>query len=368
MKRAVIILYVCLLPLLTGCGAGLKSDRHDAERLLLIQTMGLDRDGEGVEMSVSSGLGPEDRPSLVMSAPAGGIEDAIARLQNYSPENQLFYAHVQYLLLGEEAARRELAHVIQWVDRSPTLRMDTSMLVVRGTAKDAVVGTSQQSTDITQRLASMDRQARSMGWTIYSLREVAADLAEDGGALCLALEVAPTEGNVFTDEMRADAVVPAGYAMLGPDGLVGFLDPEQSLGAELLRGDPAGLLITVSGDTLEILDASAHVSGVFGPDGVPTGIDVRCTLRAGVLEKAAGQDMTPKALDAALSDTVRDWVAGAVARTQEAGCDCLGLGRKGLTTSELAARGGGAWEALFPKLSVTVTVDGQVERSYDLEE
>ena len=96
MRRFLSILYMLpLLLCLSGCSQALDADRHDVERLLLIQTMGLDSRGTGVEMSVSSGLGPEDDPALVMSAPASGIEDAIARLQNYSTENQLFYAHVQ---------------------------------------------------------------------------------------------------------------------------------------------------------------------------------------------------------------------------------------------------------------------------------
>ena len=61
-----------------------------------------------------------------------------------------------------------LQGVIQWVDRSPTLRMDTDMLVVQGRAKDAVADSSQQATDVTQRLASLDRQARSNGWTMHT--------------------------------------------------------------------------------------------------------------------------------------------------------------------------------------------------------
>ena len=368
MRRALIILYVCLLPLLGGCSFSLAADRHDVERLLLIQTMGLDSWENGIEMSVSSGLGPEDAPALVMSTPATGIEDAIARLQNYSPENQLFYAHVQYLLLGEEAARRELANVIAWVDRSPTLRMDTDMLVVRGLARDAVVDTSGQATDITQWLASMDRQARSMGWTIYSLRQAAAALAEGDGALCLAVETVPTDGKVFTDQSQTDAVVPSGYAMLDRDGLVGFLDPEQSLAAEMIVGNPTGLLITVSGDTLEILDCSARIEGQFGPDGAPVGVHLRCKVRAGVLETAPGQAPAGEALDQALAETTGAWIAGAVAEAQRAGCDCLGLRRAVLSDAGDMAAWGGAWREIFPTLSVTVTVDGRVERSYDLAE
>ena len=368
MKRAVIILYVSALLLTGGCASGLKSDRHDVERLLLIQTMGLDSRDGAIEMSVSSGLGPEDRPSLVMSAPASGIEDAIARLQNYSPENQLFYAHVQYLLLGEQAAREALQNVIDWVDRSPTLRMDTDMLVVKGRAKDAVADTSEQATDITQRLASMDRQARSMGWTIYSLREVAAALAEGRGALCLAIETVPSDGRVFTEDKQSSAVVPAGYALLGQQGLVGFLDPEQALGAEILAGDPAGLLITVSGCTMEILGSSARISSSFGPDGAPAGIDIQCRLQTGVLEKAAGPELAPEELDHALSDAAAAWVREAVAQAQALGCDALGLRQAVLDTEKAMAAWGGRWQELFPSLPVNVSVQGQVERSYDLAE
>ena len=369
MKRAAIILYVSLLLLATGgCSASLESDRHDVERLLLIQTMGLDSVDGRLEMSVSSGLGPEEDPALVMTAAAFGIEDAIARLQNYSPENQLFYAHVQYLLLGEDAARNELNNVIQWVDRSPTLRMDTNLLVVRGLARDAVVDTSKQSTDITQRLASLDRQARSTGWTIYTLREAAAALAEGDGALCLAVETVPTEGRVFTDEMQSDAVVPSGYAILGQDGLAAFLSPEASMGAELLTGDPTGLLITVAGSTMEVLEGSADISGQYAEDGTPAGIVVRCDLRTGVLEMAPDRTLSPEEMDAALSEAAARWVTDALEQARNTRCDYLGLKKALLTSAGDLARWGDAWRDIFPALPVTVTVEGRVDRSYDLAE
>ncbi len=367
--RRLLIIYVCLsLALLGGCSASLEADTHDVERLLLIQTLGLDSIDGGIEMSVSSGLGPEDAPALVMSVQARGIEDAIARLQNYSPENQLFYAHVQYLLLGEGAAEKELQKVIEWVDRSPTLRMDTEMLVVRGRARDAVVDVSEDAADITQRLASLDRQARSMGWTIHTLREAAAALAQRDGALALAVEAVPTEGKVFTDEQQSAAVVPMGYAVLGPEGLLEFLSPEASLGAELLTGDPTGLLITVSGCTMEILDSSARIEAARDENGAPCAVTVRCRLRTGVLERDAGEELSPEALDAALCQTVSAWVGEAVEKAQAFGCDYLGAKKAVLTSADDLARYGGEWDQLFPALPVTVQVEGRVDRSYDLAE
>ena len=370
MRRQPILLYVCILGLLAGCGpACLEADRHDAERLLLIQTMGLDRRGDGqLEMSVSSGLGPDDAPALVMSTAASGIEDGIARLQNYSPENQLFYAHVQYLLLGERFARTDLDSVIRWVDRSPTLRMDTDMLIVRGDARDAVADTSEQATDITQRLASMDRQARSMGWTIRTLRQAAVALAEGDGALCLAVETVSARDTVLTEDMGSDAVIPTGYAVLGQEGLVEFLTPEASLGAEILTGDPTGLLITVKGNTLELLGGSAQITGLTSPDGAPLGVQVHCDVHAGLLEEARAGALSPDEMDAALSETVTGWVAEALDRAQATGCDFLGLRRAVLKTARARETWGGRWAALLPQLQVRVTVTGTVDRSYDLAE
>ena len=369
MRRLLLLLYVCLLlPLLGGCGASLQSDRHDVERLLLIQTMGLDRQDGRLVMSVSSGLGPDEEPALVMSASAFGIEDAIAKLQNYSPENQLFYAHVQYLLLGQTAAAADLKSVIDWVDRSPTLRMDTDMLIVRGSARDAVADTSEQATDITQRLASLERQARSTGWSVHTLREVAAALSEGLGALCLAVETTPTEQRVFTEQMQSDAVIPTGYAVLGTDGLLEFLSPEQSLGAELLTGDPAGLLITVEGDTMEVLDGSARISGRFSPNGALERIEIQCMIRTGVLEKAPGDGLEPEALDAALSETVAGWVSGALERAQATGCDYLGLRQAVLGQAPDKTGLEDGWPEIFPTVPISVAMDGRVDRSYDLAE
>ena len=367
MRRVLPILYIVLpLLFLSGCGWTLEPDRHDVERLLLIQTVGLDKRGTGIEMSVSSGLGPEDSPALVMSATAPGIEEAIARLQNFSPENQLFYAHVQYLLLGTDAARSHLTSVIDWVNRNPTLRMDTNMVIVKDSAKNAVVNASQQSTDITERLASLDRESRSSGWTVYTLREIAAALAEGQGALCLAVQTVPTEGEVFTEEKQGDAVIPIGYAVLGTNGLAGFLSANESMGAELITENAAGILVTVEGNTLEILENTVQIEGIRDPDGSPEGISIQCTLKTGLLEKSPEGGMDPDALDRALSETAATWLAGAVEQAQTLGCDFLGLKDAVLNTQADVETLGPSWEAILSGLSVEISVDGKVDRRYDL--
>ena len=201
---------------------------------------------------------------------------------------------------------------------------------------------------------------------MHTLREVAAAISQGDGALCMAVSAQTTEDRVFSEEQQADAIVPEGYAVLDENGLVEFLDPETSMGAELLTGDPTGFLITISGDTLEILDGSAEIEGRFDAVGKPTGIDVRCELHTGVLEKSKDSTLSDKELEAALSRTAGRWVRAALDRARAAGCDFLGLRAAVLRKPNAAAAWWDEWQSLFPSLPVTVTVAGHIDRSYDL--
>ena len=130
--------------------------------------------------------------------------------------------------------------------------------------------------------------------------------------------------------------------------------------------DPTGFLITVSGDTLEILDGAAKIEGRFDETGKPVGIAVRCEIHTGVLEKAKDSTLSDKDLEAALSRTAGRWVRAALDRAQATGCDFLGLRAAVLRKPNAAAAWWDEWQSLFPSLPVTVTVAGHIDRSYDL--
>ena len=84
MRRAALLLYIVApLLVLSGCqGGNLFSSHRDMERLRPVQTLGLDRAGDGVLLSVSTGIGPDDAPALVMSAAGENVEAAIDRVQD----------------------------------------------------------------------------------------------------------------------------------------------------------------------------------------------------------------------------------------------------------------------------------------------
>ena len=364
MRHRLIPYGILLCFLLSGCRGQLFSGHRDMEHIRPVQTVGLDADGETVTLSVSSGVGPDDAPPLVMKASASGIETAAARLQDWSPEDELFYAHVRYILLGEDTLGDGVGRVLDWVERSPAMRMDTPLLLIRGRADEAVAGALGGSTDVTERLASLERERRSHGDEIPTLRRTAASLLERGWALCLTAELFPDEGTNFTEEENGVAIVPAGLALLRDGQAAVWLTQSETLGAELLARPLAGRQIPLGDGMAELLESRTEVFGLWTEDGTLVGVSIRCELLAGVLERDGGAD-DDRAMARALEEAAAGWLTDAAARAQDLGCDFLGLGDAVRRTAPAGA-GRPAWDGIFPALPVAVAVHAEIGRGYDL--
>ena len=367
MKQFLLLLYItagCLL--LSGCRSDLYSGHRDMEHLRPVQTVGLDANGEAVTLSVSTGAGPEDEPPLVLRAEASGIEAAAARLQDWSPEDELFYAHVRYILLGEGMAGTGVDAVLDWVERSPAMRMDTPLLLVRGRAEDAVIGASGGDADVTARAASLERVIEARGEAIPTLRQTASSLLERGWALCLAAELLPEEGTNFTGPEKGLTLVPAGLALLhreGEDTRVLWLTGDEETGTALLLSSAAGRHVQAGESMLELIRADAEASGLWSGGGELTGVRIVCELRAGVLERG-GDAADDTALAEALCAAAEGWLMEAVARARETGCDFLGLGDAVRRNAPRGARPVPDEDAA--ELPVTVEVRAEITRGYDL--
>lgn len=358
MRRALLLIYIiCSLTLLSGCGRSMFSSRRDMEHLRPVQTMGLDREGGTVRMSVSTGPGPEEEPALVMTARAAGLEDAAAALQDYAPRDELFYAHVRYILLGPSMTDDSILPLLDWVERSPAMRMDTPLLVSSGTAADAVTGVYGQGGDVTARLDALEREERFRGRTLTNLRDTAAGLMEQGGALCSAVSPAPSG-----EPGEGAALLPAGYAVLRRGERAEFLTEEESLGSALLLGQINGARVRLGGDVLDLTGADVH--GELRREGEePAGLTLTCSVQAGIVERGRGET-DPGRLTEDLCRAAEGWLTAAVARAQTLGCDYLGLRDRVLSPWE--ETDGEAWNGIFSRLPVAVTAEAVIDRSYDL--
>lgn len=365
MKRALIPILVSFMLLLSGCSGGISESRRAMEHLRPIQTVSFDRQEDGVVMGISSGIGPKGYPPLVMQCSAAGIEPAIARLQSFSPEDELFYAHVRFLLLGESMAEGGLMPLLDWVERSPSMRTDTSLILVRGSAAEALTSATGEATDITERLASLEHEESAHGQHIYSLREIAAALLERGGALCLVVRSEPSDQLIISKREASDAIVPEGYAVLREGKPAEYLTFGETMGAELLEGGVNGAVITLDGYSLEFFSDGADVTGTRNEAGLLTGISVRCEAEAGILEQPGHGENDLTVLEEALSAAVSSWIRDVISRSREMGCDFLDLKSSVWKTAPLRGQPKSDAEDIF-SVPVTVSVRVSLDRSFDL--
>lgn len=368
MKKALSLLYVIImLPLLCGCDS-LFLNQREVEHLLVIQTMGIDRDGEDVSLSLASAADRTSGP-VRLSGRGESVTTAIDRIRRHSYENDLFSAHVSHIVIGEAAAKDGIDGIIAYICRSPDIRIDVPMYVVKGgTAAELVLNSGDDSVGASEILNGIQTSLRDHdAFRSITAAEAARSLARHGSTLICALEYA--DGSKDGEDGGKTASI-CGYAVIRNGALCAFLDREESIAAGLLMNE-AGISDVVVKDhggkpvTLEIDRGSAEISAVTDDGGTLTGLDVFVRVGATVTEtedNSAGTDY----LTARLESSVSDSVGAVLSAEKELGADFLGLGSriKGLSGNRF--REPGSFALALPELTLRVHVSAELSHTNDI--
>ena len=115
-------------------------------------------------------------------AKGGSITDAMERIRNYSSQEDIFYPHVEHILLGEDAARVSIEDYLAFFCRSPELRIDIPLYIVKGgTAEQAVLETGSDSRCISEILQTeRERLAVSGDSNVFSTSDIYVSMARSG--------------------------------------------------------------------------------------------------------------------------------------------------------------------------------------------
>ena len=372
MRRRLIIIGIALgLSLTASCGWPVHA--REVEQLQLIQTLGYDVQPGGVTVSASSGPQPGGGAPVRLAARGGSIPEAVQALQHWSAREELLFSHVRFVLMGEAAARRGAAPLLDYFQRTSQTPMNLPLLVVKGGSARDLTESGDPDYEITALLASLREDSQRTGAPrCFTMLDTARRLSRSGAALCCAVELLPPGENVPSAEEDALCAVPAGYAVLKEGKLAGYLDTETALGADLLLGISGPAVLTLPAGAGAVTVALREAKTVLTPRWEPEpGLVLAAELRvsAGILQAEGADPADPRTLrdvDAALSRALQTRAEAALAASRETGADFLELG------ALFALRGGGlprpsSPEALLSALTWQVRVDAAAERSYDLE-
>lgn len=377
MKKLIYIIIIYAF-LLSGCSAsGIYANYRGIEELQLVQTVGIDAQGSNVQVTTASTAGANDDPSVVLCASGFSISEAAKALQDFAPSSKMFYAHVQNLIIGEEAAAKGIGSYLDYVIRSTQMRMGTSMYIVRGgTAQSLITGTGEKDYDISKVLAGVKRDVDTLGQShVYSCRDVSRALAETGAALVCAIEIAPTEDRIYSEASETLAV-PCGYAIISNGALAGFIDGDKALAASIILGEGGVSTLPLYDEggakvTVEYELGSCSVKPVWAKDGSIERIEISAKLNGTVAElnamRTTGNEEYVKQLEQILSNKLRLALEEVVELSGNMKIDFLKLGRsvKADSASRYAALGG-HFEDLISTIPFEIKVDAVLERSYVL--
>ncbi|MCI7136802.1 MAG: Ger(x)C family spore germination C-terminal domain-containing protein [Candidatus Limivicinus sp.] len=392
---------------LSGC-SGIYSNFRELERLLVIQTMGIDYAEEGVGISLASGAKSDGSSPVRLFSPGVSVTSAVAHILSYSQEQELFLSHTSHVVLGEEAAKNGINGYLSYICRSPNLRTDIPLYIVKGgTAQEAVMQVGDGSKGISEVLeavrANVDERGDSKA---FSASDLLRDLERNGSGLVCAIECSPSiqEGGTKQEggsgsssgtdsaespdstggsgsgeekqEKQALTAAAVGYGVIRGDRLCAYIDKEQAIGVGLLL-NIVGISDIVVKDryatpvTLELDQGSSVIKPVWAEDGSLEMLDIQIKAAANIAEIGGGghfgepdyEDYLTAQLETAVSERVSSVIQ--LSKTLQA--DFLGLGNiVEMDDAEKYRALGGDFASLLPGLTVRISVSGQIKHTNDI--
>ena len=408
MKRGLsLLIIICMLLSLSGC-SGIYSNFRELERLLVIQTMGIDFAEEGVGISLASGAKSDGSSPVRLFSTGVSVTSAVAHILSYSQEQELFLSHTSHVVLGEEAAQNGINGYLSYICRSPNLRTDIPLYIVKGgTAQEAVMQVGDGSKGISEVLeavrANVDERGDSKA---FSASDLLRDLERNGSGLVCAIECSPSiqEGGTKQEggsgsssgtdsaespdstggsgggeekqEKQALTAAAVGYGVIRGDRLCAYIDKEQAIGVGLLL-NIVGISDIVVKDryatpvTLELDQGSSEIKPVWAEDGSLEMLDIQIKAAANIAEIGGGGHFSEPDyedyLTAQLETAVSERVSSVIQLSKTLQADFLGLGNiVEMDDAEKYRALGGDFASLLPGLTVRISVSGQIKHTNDI--
>ena len=414
MKRFLSLLIImCALPALSGCSS-IYSNYREIQQLMVVQTMGIDREKGGVQVSMAAAAEASGGGPRRMSAQGSTITAAIDRAYKLSYEEEIFFSHVNHLLVGEAAAEEGLDAFLDYVSQSPTMRIDIPLYIVRGgTANQAVMEVGDSSKGISEVMQTVHESfASPSNSQVFTVADTINSLLRYGSALVCAVECVPSsesvspgkaesaqgggeqnaqqgeeqnpqqeEGQNAQDKTQGETplmAAPAAYAVIRDGKLCKFIEPEEAAAVGLLTGSLPITDITVTDRngkdaSLELNQGSAEITPVWGGKGQLKGLNIQAQVSASVLETDNWQQGSSNEyinhLTAQLESAVSQRLSSLLRTSMKLKADFLGLAgqveRKSPENYRLMSQ---RFSELLPGLELQITVSGQLSHTNDMKE
>lgn len=383
MKRTTALLLGASLLFLSGCSntGTVYSNYRELEEIELILSMGFDLSSNGLRLSMSGGSTNSDNgdqaqdPVTRMAANGASISEAMEILQDFATKEELFYAHTQYVLVGEQCAEEKLPVILDYLQVSSGVRASVPFFIVHeDTAEQLITHCGSSNSDITKVLNSTirDSQRRGDGYP-FSCGEIISALDEYGAALAMALKTVPTNSVEPSAPEEAVSPLPDGYAILKNDTIVDYIPKEDSRGVNLLMGHPGIGAMTVEDPhagtaTLGLTKCKVKLHPVWSSDGSLSGIRADIDANVYIKELEYPEHFNRNSISNTLSTQLETWVRNVLQIMSDTKADFLGIGNQLRMQSPRAwDNAPKTWEQVIGNLRFDVQAHCTISRTGDIQ-
>ena len=372
-KHLRMLAMVLAVSLLSGCGQSLMYDDYrEIDQLELIQVLGVDTAGKLATVTAATNSLSEP---LVLKNSSVTVNRAMREMQEYTSKKYIFYGHTKHLLIGEDAARKNLSFYMEYMERGVEMRLDTRLYIIQGgTAEQAISATTGGEYNVGALLDSLEKDVQLMSEShVFSCGEVAEALAESGCGLAAAV-VLVEEDNIVSGSKKL-TLQSSGYAVLKEERLVAFLDTNLARGVNLLINETVSDVIEVPDGqggwaALRVTKAGTRFEPVF-EDGrltrVKAAVEITCNLDElqNPVDIYNAEELN--VLERGVEAMEKQRVEQALSRSQELGADLCRVGKRVRMKAPIRfERMPEPWETVFPQLAFDVEVKAELVRTYDV--
>lgn len=360
-KTACLLLSVVTALLICGCG-----NYRGLDEMSVVAGMAIDKGDGGYKISfevvdLSANVKQEGVKTLLLEAEGKTFFDA-ARNAKRRIQTKLYFGHMQTIVISEEIARGEdIGSIIDWFLRSNEFRETMCIMVSKEKTAREILSPEGLASKIKSfelyKIAKEDSQHTSSTsfMEIYNMFNILNGIGRE-----LAL---PAVHMTKNDEKEISEI--DGTAVFKGERLAGYLSPEESKYFLFAAGLVKGGLLTFSdlendthNITLEITENKTDTSFRYEDDVLSISIKTETTANLTEADKPVNALDTPQitSLEVTAQDMLAHKTSALVKKVQtEFGSDIFGFGSMIYKKNPALWRKiGGDWDALFPKVKVTV--------------
>jgi len=379
-KALVLILVIFFIPVASGCW-----NRRELNTLGILGSVAVDMEDEKYRLTFEiikpkpaggkGGGGANEEPVKIIQSTGDSFFEAL-RNATLKFDRRIFMPHTKVYIFSEEAARKGLIDLIDFLQRDHETRMSTYVVIAKGSSAAEVLNTAGGIEDIPSNyivrlIEGQKFNSKTLAIKLRDLLKYYYDKGKQPTIGIIQKKKKPKESSTKKGETEYELSV-EGSAVFLEEKLVGFLDGKETRGLNFVTGKmKSGIIVSPEpkgkgNTTIEIMEAKSkndvkiegnkakikvkiNLSGMLGEETAKINIK-----EPGVIEK----------IEKANSQAVKNEIEGVIRKVQqEYETDIFGFGEvlhKGHPSQWKKVQDN--WNEVFSHAEVKVEVETKITR------